>query len=506
MYIKESRYPYRRTQRRRSPFWRILLLALVDVLGIFVLYQFLYNPEMPMVLSTATPAPTPTRSPTSYVAEATDAYFGGAMPTALAAYQQALELDPAQPEFYVAMGRIMVYRGAPERALQLARNALLYDAEYAPAWALLCLAYDWLNLPLDAVAFCERAIALDPTLPEAYAYLAEAHIDAGNWLAANDTIATAMKLDENSVDVLRNYGYVMEVQGNYSAAIQAYRQALQRQPFLAHLYIAIGRNQHVLGNFTQAQESYQSATEVDPENLIALERAGLLRLLQGDYGPAQVYFQKALEIDPTYSRALGWLGTLFFQRRNYEDAIPVLERAIRYGEMESRRRTVLFTITEEPQGVAASAPTGRTVVRGEFAFPEDTRSPLRAMLRGTPSQEDARGFIRLDPLDGRYTLSLTGLPPAPVGQVYVGWFRPLLSPERAVMHTAPIRPGPDGSVTLSGATGVVKGPPIEIYYTLSLCYYYLNRCADARPLIAVALRIDPQDANALQTQRLCGGP
>ncbi|HRT32629.1 MAG TPA: tetratricopeptide repeat protein [Anaerolineae bacterium] len=348
-------------------------------------------------------------------------------------------------------------------------------------------------------------MTLDPTYAEAYAYLAEAQIDAGNWFAANDTIATALQLDKDNVEVLRNYGYVYEVQGNYSAAIEAYRQALQRQPNLAHLYIAIGRNQHVLGNFTQAQESYTAATEVDPTNLMALERAGLLHLLQGDYGPAQVFFQKALEVDPTYSRALGRLGTLYFQRRNYEDAIPALESAIRYGEMESRRRAVFFVITEEPQGAALTAPTGRTVARGEFVFPEDARSPLRAMLQGTTGQENVKGYLRLDPLDGRYTLSLQGASPAAAGQTYIGWFQPLLAPGGDVIHTAPLRVEADGSVTASGTTGVVKGAPIETYYTLSLCYYYLNRCEDARPYIAVALRLDPQDANALQTQRLCGG-
>lgn len=505
MIIKESRYQSSRPRRKRSRLPRILLLLLVDILGIFILYQFWYNPDTAVVLSTPTVAPTPTRSATSYVAEATDAYYGGAMTTSLAAYQQALDLDPAQPELYVAMGKILVYRGAPERALQLARNALLYDENYAPAWALLCLAYDWLALPQDAVEFCERAIAIDPALPEAYAYLAEAHIDAGNWFAANDTIATAMRLDENNVDVLRNHAYVLEVQGNYTAAIEDYRQALQRQPNLAHLYLAIARNQHVLGFFAQAKASYVSATEVDPDNLIALERAGLMYLLDGDYGPAQQLFQRALELNPTYSPALGRLGTLYFQRRNYEDAIPALINAVRYGEMEARRRAVLFTITDEPQGAALTAPSGPTVMAGSFVFPEDIRSPLRATLAGTAGQENATGFIRLDPLDGRFTLSVTGLPQPAAGRTFVGWFRPLLTPEGNTVRTAPLRVEADGSVTLSGATGNVKGVPIETYYTLSLSYYYLNQCADARPYIAVALRIAPEDANVLQTQRLCGG-
>lgn len=510
MIIKQTRYPDRRPPRRHSRVPRILALLFVDALGLFILYQVLYNPQTVVVLSTPTPAPTPTRSAVSYVAEATDAYYGGAMATALSAYRQALDLDPAQPELYVAMGRILVYRGSPERALQLARHALLYDPEYAPAWALLCVAYDWLSLPQEAIPLCERAITLDPTLPEAYAYLAEAHIDAGNWFVANDTIDTALRLDENNVEVLRNYAYVLEVQGNYTAAIEYYRQALQRQPFQAHLYISIGRNQHVLGFFNQAQESYQSAVEVDPENLQALDRAGMLYLLQGDYGPAQALFQQALELDPTYSRILGRLGSLYFQRRNYEDAIPALENAVRYGAMEARRRTVLFTITEEAQDAtsginAATGPTGRTVMQGDFVFPEDPRAPLRTLLTGAVGLEDAQGTLRLDPLDGRYILTLSGLPQPAAGRVYVGWFRPLLTPEGNTINTGPLRVESDGTLTLNAATGPVKGAAIESYYTLALCYYYLGRCADARPYIAEALRIAPGDPTVLQTQQLCAG-
>ena len=108
MIIRESRYPYRRPRRRRNRTARLLLLLLVDALGIYILYHLLYNPQTAMVLSTPTPAPTPTQSAASYVAEATDAYFGGVMPTAPAAYQQALDLDAAPAELYVAMGQGVV--------------------------------------------------------------------------------------------------------------------------------------------------------------------------------------------------------------------------------------------------------------------------------------------------------------------------------------------------------------------------------------------------------------
>jgi tetratricopeptide (TPR) repeat protein len=326
----------------------------------------------------------------------------------------------------------------------------------------------------------------------------------GNWFAANEQIETALELDPNSVDVLRNYGYVLEVQGNYSGAVEAYRDALQQNPSLAHLYLAMGRNYQALGNFTRAIEAYESATESDPASVAAFDRLGWTYLLQGDYVEAQGYLEQALEIDPNYSRALGHLGSLYFQRRNYEDAIPTLEQAIRYGEGESRLRVVRFRITSEPLGQPATEPGGREVAQGVFVHPDQINYPMRAMLSGEETFSTVQGYVRFYPLDGRYVLRLEGLPPSPPNEVYVGWFEPLLTPEKETVRTEPLVPDTEGNVELNGTTGAVTGPPIENYYTLALCYYFLDQCEDAYPHIEVALRIDPEDANALQTLQLCG--
>jgi tetratricopeptide (TPR) repeat protein len=168
----------------------------------------------------------------------------------------------------------------------MAREALRLEPENARAWAITGLAYDWLGLPDEAVEACDKAIELDPTLPEAYAYLAEAYIDLGNWAAANNTIDTALQLDENNADVQRNYGYILEVQGNYTSAIAAYRKALELQPGMPYLYLAIGRNQQALADIAGARESYEAAAENDPKSAAALDMLGWTYLLEGDYDSA----------------------------------------------------------------------------------------------------------------------------------------------------------------------------------------------------------------------------
>lgn len=500
MYLKERRYPY----RRRSSLWRSLVILVLIFIGGYFIYQNWAVETGPLLLmSTPTPIPTPTRSAISYTADGDDLYWTGRLSQAIQAYAQSLDMEPDQPELYVKLARILIFRGRPERGLEMARAALRFNPDSAPAWAVLGMAYDWLGLPDEAIPACEQAIRLDPTYPEAYAYLAEAYIDAGRWYDANDVIDTAMELNANNVDVLRDYGYVLEMQGNYTGAIQAYRDALQHHAYLAHLYLAIGRNAQALGNYTLAQESYQSAIEADPQSAAAQDQLGWSYLLEGDYGPAEAQFEAALAADPSYYQAYGHLGTLYFQRRNYEEAIPAYQDAVRYADAEVRRHVVFFVVTLEPSGGVGDEPAGPEVLRAEFVHPQDPEGPLRGLAQGSEDYATVAGSVRLDVMGGRYTLRLQGLPPAPAGQDYYGWFVPLQSSERLNVRTEALAPLSDGSLELIGVTGPVRSAPIEHYYTLAFCYYYLDQCNEARPYIDIALRIDPEDVNALEMRRLC---
>lgn len=510
MSLNLDHYAYkRRRRRRRSPLWRVLLLLILDVIGVYFLYTQWVAPAGSPTLSmssTATPMPTPTRSAVSWNAEAIDAYLEGRLGGAVAAYRQALDLEPDQPALYVDLARILIFQGSPEQALDMTAEALRREPENAMALAVRGLAYDWLGLPEETIPLCDQALVLDPALAEAYAYRAEAYVDLGNWIQANTDIEKALELEAKNADVLRTHGYVQEVQGNYSAAIQAYRQALEVHSGLSYIYRALGRNYEARGNFTRAEEVYKAAIAANPDSAPSQDQLAWSYLLRGDYEEVEQYLERALEIDPHYWPALGHIGTYQFQRRNYEGAIPRFEDAIRYGEAASRRRVVSFQITLESAGQIGAEPAGELVAQGMFLHPPDLTYPMRAMIAGEGAYPGARGFVRFTPLDGRYRLELERLPTPPAGQTYVGWFDSLLTPEETQIRTEALRPDAEGRIEVKGLTGPVKGPPIEHYYTLSLCHYFLDQCGAARPYINVALRIDPDDANALETRRLCGGP
>jgi tetratricopeptide (TPR) repeat protein len=508
VYLKSERALFR-GQRR---LWWVRLLLIAALLGgggyaVRSAYQRIVEPLT--AGSTPTPMPTPTPAAGYYVAQGEEAYWQGSIADAIAAYQTALDLEPNQTDLYLELAQLLTYQGRPERGLEMVRQALSRQPENALGWALLGLTYDWLGLTRQAVTYCRRAVDLDPTLPEAYAYLAEALVDDGQWFAANQAMETALQLNPTHPVVMRNRAYVLESQGNYYSAIQAYREAAATHGHLVHLHLGIGRNALAVADLQTARVAYEAAVEVDPEHALALAMLGWTQLLGGDYTAARPNLDRALELDPTLPDAYGYLGTLYFHQRNYEDAIVAFRPAIEYAEARSRRRTVHFLITEEPIDGIGLTPQGPEVAVADFVHPADPLAPLRGGFRaaervaGGELKMGVGGRIRFDVLSGRYTLSLTGIPPAPSGKVYIGWFYDLNTPEGDLVRTEPIFPAPDGRVEVSAATGRVKGPSVLMINSYALSHYLMGECEEAMPLIELALRINPGDEQALGTLSLC---
>lgn len=497
-------YVYRR--RRRTNPWRVFLLLLLIGGMLYLLVRVQKHQQEAMAPSPTLP-PTPTRSATSYRQEGEDLYWEGRLREAIAAYQQAVVLEPGDISLYPPLVRLLVLDGRVQEAIRYGERAAAMAPNSAPVWAALCMAYDWVGWVQDAVEACERAISLDPALPEAYAFAAEAYMDAGRWNEALQAAQQARKLDPRSVDAHRAYGYVLEMMGNYSGAIEAYRQALEVHPKLAYLYLDIGRNAQALARPSDAIAAFKKAVELAPYRADALAQLGWAYYAIEEYQEARAYLEKAVQADPEYATAYGRLATVYWTQRNYESAIPNFEKAIEMAYRAARRNARAFYITTEPVRETYISPSPATkVLEGRLRWADPQGNHLTAELLPTDPMgrwAGARGRLSLDPRTGDYTLTLEGMPDPPVGQVYVGWFSGLRTLADTPLNTGPLWVAADGTLTVTLKAEPVRGPRIEYYYTLGLCYYYLAQCERAYPLFDAALQIDPEDVNAKEGIRLC---
>jgi tetratricopeptide (TPR) repeat protein len=318
-------------------------------------------------------------------------------------------------------------------------------------------------------------------------------------------------LDDRSVDAHRNYGYVLERQGNYSEALEAYERALEIHPNLAYIHIAAGRDYRALGDLDAAVRSFQRSAEIDPDSAEAYDQLGWTYFNLGEYERAETYHKQAIEVDPEFMQAFGHLAITYWARRNYESAIPNFERAIELGLIAARQKAEAFYITIEDLNSETPGPSPDVVMRGDFvpasaSASTGTRDVLKTTL--TPKEDDetwanASGAVTFNTRTGKYTLELDDLPRLRYGRAYAGWFEGVNVLSGDPVGTGPLRPNTDGSLQVELEATWVEGPPIEYFYTLGLAHFYMAECEKSYALFDAALQIDPEEVNALEGIRLC---
>jgi tetratricopeptide (TPR) repeat protein len=343
--------------------------AILIGLGIFKLLDLGY------IRSPFAPPPTPTRMALSYAEEGKAFFDAGILEKAIAAYQKAVAVDPANHQLQAELARIQTYSSelmlSSEKKKQRLEEALAsanaslgivsggkgptptpQNDEFALGHAIKTLVLDWYANPewMDAEtrektlnqAYQEsaKALLLDPANVLALAFRAEVLVDQSNWSAALDAGAQAAQLGPDVMDVHRAYAYVLESNGYYSRAVEEYLRAIDLNTNLPFLYIRLGANYRKLGEsatdaatrdamIDKALEAFARASELNPSDPLPYLSIAQTYSNQGDFFAAERNAEKALTLDKYNPLLYGRLGVIYYKAKNYETAITVLRCAVR---------------------------------------------------------------------------------------------------------------------------------------------------------------------------------
>ncbi|HET7606132.1 MAG TPA: TIR domain-containing protein [Sphingomicrobium sp.] len=197
-----------------------------------------------------------------------------------------------------------------EVVVRIARQATEIDPQYAKAWALIALAQAEMRFRHDkhedALAAAERALALDPNLPEALCvkarYLAD---EDGKPAEADRQIQTALRLDPESWEVNKEAARLLSRSGQMREAIPYFEKAASvvesdyhSTGMLETCYAAVDDAAGLKRAAEMTLERAQRVLAQDPAIGSALGFGAVALAILGDGDRSKEWIKRALLMDP----------------------------------------------------------------------------------------------------------------------------------------------------------------------------------------------------------------
>ena len=206
-------------------------------------------------------------------------------------------------------GSVATARGS-EAIIRLCNGAVKVDPTYARAWGMMALAMTIRAIVTgtaaeDGLAAAERALSLDPSLPEAHAakgrFLAN-HADFnGAWIAINE----ALRLDPNSYESNLMAGAVSMQKGRFEDAIQFLLKAAEIAPtysspfgWLVTVFSMIGDNVRARQYAERALPLILAELGREPDNGTAMAHAAMSLAVLEQPERVKEMISRGLLLDP----------------------------------------------------------------------------------------------------------------------------------------------------------------------------------------------------------------
>jgi serine/threonine protein kinase/tetratricopeptide (TPR) repeat protein len=220
------------------------------------------------------------------------------------------------------------------RAIVCYHQAIALDPNYALAYAGVAAYYNWLGsftvLPFaecSAAAYeaASTAVALDPTLAEAYAALGQAILCRDfAWAGAERQLLHAIELNPNYSAPRIWYALQLAMEGRFTESVREAQLARDLDPLsIISRFSAVWCSYHAR-RFDEAWTACQETINAEPNNLMMLYGSSFLLSRMGRHDEAIAAAQKCVELMGKASNTLGRLGASQAEAGNIAAAEEVL--------------------------------------------------------------------------------------------------------------------------------------------------------------------------------------
>ena len=226
------------------------------------------------------------------VEEAFEKLKSGDYSEAQKSFQEILELDPNNQTVCIGLG-----------------VSLLYQKKYD-----------------DAVEVYKKAIALDSANPVSYMNMGDVFSAQKKWKEARGWYEKANSLGLKHSRFFNNLGMSCFMSGDSESAVIFFRKALEMKKE-SKTYQNLGMAYGTLKNFSAAQEAFLEALKIDPSDSYSLSNLGFAQFMTGNPQKGIRTIEMVLKRSPQDSLAHNNLGVIYLALKNYDAALSHLSEA-----------------------------------------------------------------------------------------------------------------------------------------------------------------------------------
>jgi len=229
--------------------------------------------------------------------------------------------------------------------------AMQHTPEYAKGLAGLCrlnvirysmLASNDVEHYVNAVNFCERALAVDPNWLEVQLALAELYLSSDKLVLASSLILGLQQMFPHHVEVKRVIAELAVQQQRYVDAKQQFSKLAKRYPLELRFWKDLAMVDLIQGNWQQALSPLNKAYELSPKSTVVLSNLGTVHYYLGDFQRAEFYFHSSLKVKPE-AWLLNNLGAIYYFEHDFDKALSYF---LQYQKSNDDDHVVLASIAD----------------------------------------------------------------------------------------------------------------------------------------------------------------
>jgi arylsulfatase A-like enzyme/Flp pilus assembly protein TadD len=230
--------------------------------------------------------------------EATWALNGGRAKDAIAALDQLVKDDPANPVFRESLARALRQQGQLEPAIKLYREAVAISPSDAEAWYNLAVALQEAGHAQEGAIAIREALRRDSQRPEAHNTLGIVYTNDGNFGAAEAEFREAIAIDPRNARAFNNLGNTLRATNRLEEARQAYQRAIALSPAYADPLNGLGVIDVQQDRSRDAIAEFDAALRIAPNYYEAQLNRGIALKVSGDKVAAADQFRRLLAVLP----------------------------------------------------------------------------------------------------------------------------------------------------------------------------------------------------------------